>query len=199
MEKCQLEALASMSLLFRIAVLSAMVFMSAVILTACTSSSSWNPRAGSGSRVQESTNAPQAGPRAKAGRVGYGFLAVQYDRDADGRFEECRRGTTIYFDRDGEGMCDLVVEDTSPSVLVQWDEDFDGFLDHSIVDDEGYVQRWTDFRQISVPAPRIFKDDRIQKLGVCPMTSPKHEFWVRVLRLSPPPIKRPEPSSSQRR
>lgn len=62
------------------------------------------------------TNSSQKAQRQKKGRVGYGILATHYDRDGDGIFEEARRALTIYFDRNGDHITDLVVEDTYPYI-----------------------------------------------------------------------------------
>lgn len=64
--------------------------------------------------------------------MGYGLIATHYDRDGDGIFEEARRAKTIYYDRNGDRIVDLVEDGNPPFRRLEWDEDFDGTLDHAI-------------------------------------------------------------------
>ena len=163
-----------------------MILLGAVVLTGCesfspasTSSKPTSQRSRAESPANSNTDRP------KRGRVGYGILATHYDRDGDGIFEEARRGTTIYFDRNLDRVVDLVEQNTPPFRPLEWDEDFDGVLDHAITSEEGYVHRWSDRRQISKPAPRILQQDRIGRFGTCELSDPKFRFWESLLGLDP--------------
>lgn len=158
----------------------------AVALAGCES---FDPPTTSNAPISQRTRTESAGSSnsasPKKGRVGYGTLATHYDRDGDGVFEEARRGKTIYFDRNGDRVADLIEQDTPPFRPFEWDADFDGILDHAITSEEGYVHRWTNRSQISKPSPQIFQQDRIGRSGTCELSEPKYRFWESLLGLDP--------------
>ena len=122
----------------------------------------------------------------KSGVVAYGRRATYYDRDADGVFEEAQLETEDYFDRNGDGIADLIQGRGQISTVLRWDEDFDGVLDHTITSVQGYVHQWMFPGTISTPAPNIFKQDRITRTSTCELSEPKFLFWESLLNLTHP-------------
>lgn len=150
----------------------------------CESTNKRMTPASSSTRLAEQQSIEDTTPETtKVGVVGHGLLATHYDRDANGIFEEVRRATTIFYDRNGDRMADLVVEGTPPFRRLEWDQDFDGILDHAVTSKEGEVHRWTNRREISRPAPGVFQQDRIERTTTCDLGEPGFRFWETLLGL----------------
>lgn len=66
----------------------------------------------------------------KKGTLVVGALFRHYDRDGDGKFEEWSRTDTVYFDRNGDGIPDMV-KTGELGWKLEWDSDLDGFFDHA--------------------------------------------------------------------
>ena len=106
------------------------------------------------------------------GRIGHGIIADHYDRDGDGKYEECRRRGFTYFDRNGDGIADLQIEESDEwSQIITWDENFDGIMDWQCVRSTGDPGGWWSLpRRVSHSASRVFLDDRIQHIERIPAT-----------------------------
>lgn len=138
--------------------------------------------------AEETQRSVNKGSKAKtsvppSGRVGFGLLAKHFDRDGDGVFEEAVRGSTIYFDRNGDQVADLVVRGNPPLREAEWDEDFDGVLDHAVTSDEGTQHGWSDCRRIHDIVPGIFKQDHIVRTEARRLEEPHVAFWQMLLGL----------------
>ena len=153
-----------------------LLLLAFVLMTGCASQ---EPPSSPNARTSKE---PKSKP-ASRGRVAHGVLATYYDRNADGVYEEAQRAKHVYYDRNGDGIVDFVERDGAPIRTLEWDADYDGILDHSIVSEEGYIHRWTNKRSISKSAPRIFREDGIKRRGTCELSAPKYEFWELILGL----------------
>lgn len=129
------------------------------------------------------TGCPESGSATRSGRIGFGLLATHHDRDGNGVFEEAIRGSTIYFDRNGDKVADLIVTGNPPLREVEWDEDFDGVLDHAVSCDEGAQHGWSDRRRIHDGVPGIFKEDHIIRTEARRLEEPHFAFWQLLLSL----------------
>lgn len=114
------------------------------------------------------------------GKVGYvanGMLAVHYDRDGDGKFEECVRDKVSYFDTNGDGQVDLEVWE-DPSVIehtiAKMDTNFDGFFDV-----EGELHCFSSGRgKIHERVSRLFQDDRRGPRTAIEAEPVRYFYWL---------------------
>lgn len=116
-------------------------------------------------------------------------MATFYDRDGDGRYEEARRSSTTYFDRNGDRIADLHVEgDTGGDEGVQdvlWDSDFDGILDHGITAEVGYVFRLVNERPVHSAGSPIFRIDSVRRPNSLSVGVPEYRHWEAVAGVPP--------------
>lgn len=161
---------------------TAALFVPLVLLIGCAP----GPRTARNEFARESKPALAVGAHGvrqkPTGYAGEGSLATFFDRNGDGRFEECLRDGKRYYDRNGDGLVDMIIGDT-PDRLIQWDEDFDGILESEILFTEGVAPEWGPRRSISIPASRIFLDDRPQRIRPIPLSEEKFRFWEKMLKL----------------
>jgi hypothetical protein len=134
------------------------------------------------SAPRSTSDAPASASKAVRGKHGLmktGALGTHFDRDGDGRFEECRRGDTTYSDRNGDGVADFVVMGRDPESTFQWDSDGNGVLDSEMTLFMGYVPEWSARRVISVAGSRIFLDDNVGTLKAIPISVPRYVSTVK--------------------
>ena len=102
----------------------------AVVLILCTASGCKSARLTAPESPPPAIPTNPTAPKSKkSGWIGIGFLATFYDRDGDGRYEECVRGNTRYFDRNGDGVEDFRERFDGGTWFERRDENFDGVLD----------------------------------------------------------------------
>lgn len=88
-------------------------------------------------------------------------------------------GDATYFDRNGDGVADLMVTGTAPETTYQWESDENGFLDSEVTLFAGSAPEWRARRVISQPGSRIFLDDKAGTLKAIPISEPGHVGTVR--------------------
>lgn len=116
-----------------------------------------------------------------AGKLGHGIIADHYDRDGDGRYEECRRqygegrGSILYFDRNGDGIADIQVTSVDQGEFVTWDENFDGVMDWTSFHNIGcFGSRWNEPQRVHERASRVFSEDHIVRVERLPLSEPHY-------------------------
>jgi len=116
----------------------------------------------------------------RKGTLIIGALFRHYDRDGDGKFEEWSRPDIIYFDRNGDGIPDVVKKPgESLGWALEWDADLDGLFDHRRTVFEGDRPEYSPIVKITPwRAPAMFSRDAVIRRVKIKADTPRWRSYI---------------------